>query len=735
MPDVNSIPFRQANGNGHYESKQLPNDNTDFLAILGLPVSLGNVTSVTIPSRDGQLVQFWQTGGLTVKGSTAIGLVDLVDGVVTTKPTPAGDIVGTTAIQTLRNKTIENSSIVAPSGLTKSDVGLSNVDNTSDLAKPVSTATQLQLNLKESLANKNVANGYAGLDASGKVDVNQLPATVQGTVNYQGTWNATSNTPVIPAASASNRGWYYVVSVAGSASVSGVSSWGVGDWLVSNGTAWDKIDNTDAVASVAGKTGVVVLDRADVQLGNVDNTSDAQKNSAAATLTNKTINGASNSLTVRLDADVVNNLPIVNLNNGIGANPQTWWCGDGQWKAPTGAGDVVGPAGAIDGEIVLFQGATGKLIRRPVGTEIAAQVNPSIWGVRLRSYNAIGNPNFEIDQRLIGGGVVSPSNGVFLQDRWKIGKIGTMAINGGRVAGNVFVPGTNFAISGYNNLTILTTQQSSLAAGDLLFIFQTVEGSQMRELIGDVHSLSLLVKSNVAGLKFGVSLRDGGSPTRSLCKLCTITTANVWTLITLPNLPVWAAGGNWSTLSGVDGYSISITLAAGATYMAPANDSWQNGNYLGAVGQDNFCAKPTNSTFYVGFVQHEPGADCSTLMDCPFQPNYDDCLRYYQKTYDYGVKAGSASSGAGVILVTVPANSQAYAPCSFKRTMAKVPTLVGYSNSTGAANTVRDLLAAVDRTVSAPGFQGESAFGGFSVTTFNAGITQYAYHYTADTGW
>jgi len=41
------------------------------------------------------------------------------------------------------------------------------------------------------------------------------------------------------------------------------------------------------VQSVAGKTGAVTLDKADVGLDNVDNTSDAIKNSASATLTNK----------------------------------------------------------------------------------------------------------------------------------------------------------------------------------------------------------------------------------------------------------------------------------------------------------------------------------------------------------------------------------------------------------------------------------------------------------------
>lgn len=70
--------------------------------------------------------------------------------------------------------------------LTKTDVGLSNVDNTSDANKPISTAVQTALNLKqnslgftpENVANKGVANGYAGLGADGKVPASQLPSFV-----------------------------------------------------------------------------------------------------------------------------------------------------------------------------------------------------------------------------------------------------------------------------------------------------------------------------------------------------------------------------------------------------------------------------------------------------------------------------------------------------------------------------------------------------------------------------
>lgn len=60
--------------------------------------------------------------------------------------------------------------------LVKGDVGLGNVDNTSDANKPVSTAQQSALDLKQSLSEKDQANGYAGLDSSAKINPSQLPA-------------------------------------------------------------------------------------------------------------------------------------------------------------------------------------------------------------------------------------------------------------------------------------------------------------------------------------------------------------------------------------------------------------------------------------------------------------------------------------------------------------------------------------------------------------------------------
>jgi len=110
---------------------------------------------------------------------------------------------------------------------------------------------------------KAVANGVATLDGSGTVPISQLPAAVLGALSYQGTWNASTNTPTLTS-SVGTKGYYYVVNVAGSTNLNGVTDWQVGDWAVYNGTAWQKVDNTDAVTSVNGYTGTVVLTAADV---------------------------------------------------------------------------------------------------------------------------------------------------------------------------------------------------------------------------------------------------------------------------------------------------------------------------------------------------------------------------------------------------------------------------------------------------------------------------------------
>lgn len=88
----------------------------------------------------------------------------------------------------------------------------------------------------------------------------EVSGTIQGAIVYKGTWDAATNVPDLPAATPS-LGDYYVISVAGTTNLDGITDWQLGDWAIFNGTAWEKIDNTDLITNgenVAG-TGVGIF--------------------------------------------------------------------------------------------------------------------------------------------------------------------------------------------------------------------------------------------------------------------------------------------------------------------------------------------------------------------------------------------------------------------------------------------------------------------------------------------
>ena len=106
-------------------------------------------------------------------------------------------------------------------------------------------------------------------DAARKAYVDTEIAKVAGAMTYKGTWDASANSPAIPAASSANKGHYYVVSAAGTTTVDGTNDWEQRDWIVSNGSSWEKIDNTDKVVSVLGRTGVITAQNGDYNAGQV----------------------------------------------------------------------------------------------------------------------------------------------------------------------------------------------------------------------------------------------------------------------------------------------------------------------------------------------------------------------------------------------------------------------------------------------------------------------------------
>lgn len=133
------------------------------------------------------------------------------------------------------------------------------------LTGTLSDQTDLQAALESlvPIAKLAVANGVATLASDGTLLSAQIPTSLLGQVSYQGTWDASSGSA--PSASP-QKGQYWIVSVAGSTSLGSITDWNVGDWAIYD-TAWDKVNNTDAVSSVAGLTGVISAASLQASLG------------------------------------------------------------------------------------------------------------------------------------------------------------------------------------------------------------------------------------------------------------------------------------------------------------------------------------------------------------------------------------------------------------------------------------------------------------------------------------
>jgi hypothetical protein len=290
--------------------------------------------------------------------------------------------------------------------------------------------------------------------------------------------------------------------------------------------------------------------------------------------------------------------------------------------------------------------------------------------------NRIINSNMAIDQRNAGAAVtVNTAAAFYPVDRFRFSATAS--------AGVFTAQQVTDAPAGFTNSArvTVTTTDSSLAATDLYYCAQTIEGFNSADLgFGTVNAstitISFWVKSSVTGT-FGGVIANGSSWDRSYPFSYTINAANNWEYetITIPG----DITGTWVRDNNI-GMRIVFGLGVGSTFSGTAG-AWSASQLLSSTGATNLMAT-NGATWQLTGVQLERGTQATTFTTAggSYGAELALCQRYFEKTYSQSAALGTnTSEGVAQSMSPVSLGGVTYGTTfQYKVTKRATPTITGY---------------------------------------------------------
>ncbi|WP_454627784.1 hypothetical protein [Bradyrhizobium cenepequi] len=281
----------------------------------------------------------------------------------------------------------------------------------------------------------------------------------------------------------------------------------------------------------------------------------------------------------------------------------------------------------------------------------------------------------------------------------------------------------------------VTSADAAVAASDFMHIAQWIEGYRVADL-----KLGAAAAKSIA-LQFGVKAPAGtysviflnSAANRSYVAEYTIAAGEANTDVVKSVTVPGDITGTWAK-DNTAGLVVRWGLMAGTTFQQAAG-SWGTGNVVGSPSQFNFLGTNGNvfELFDVGLYE---GTIAPPFQVPDFASELDLCMRYWEKTYDYGTAPGTIALNGAIQMVfqlasgTFSNASGQGTSFQYRKSKRAAPTVTGYSTQTGASGKAADFQGGADVNIAAiasPGTQGLRVWSVLKVAT--DGILSIGVHF------
>jgi hypothetical protein len=268
------------------------------------------------------------------------------------------------------------------------------------------------------------------------------------------------------------------------------------------------------------------------------------------------------------------------------------------------------------------------------------------------------NGSMEVSQELGSSG--SSASAASIGDGWRIYRVGTSAVTAALQVQNLFsgLP-SNIGMA-------VTTAQPTMGAGDIMQLYQFIEGYRVSRLawgtvLARPITLAFWTMHHRTGTYTGTVMNGAQNRCYPFTYQQNAADTQEYKVITIPG----CTDGTWAK-DNTAGMLVVFAMAMGATNTAPSANSWLTSSYSAAPGQVNAVASTSDAFRMSGFVvlpgSQAPTAAQSPLIMRPYDQELATCKRYFEQSWQTtladtrgcgAVTAINASRFIGSVLFTV----------------------------------------------------------------------------------